>query len=151
MQDGPTGGIPSLFSAVTCNCANLCGDPPSISRDSENACCQNSTTAIYYRHREHCSHNHKRAFQKRKNHWGWWIAFKYVSDLKKKVRKSLCTAYFECKGLFFYMWVIFKYLSILISNIIPQWSKNRLCTISILLTIKFLHLVLCPWICSGVF
>lgn len=34
--------------------ANLCGDPPSISRGQWNACCQNSTTAIYYRHREHC-------------------------------------------------------------------------------------------------
>lgn len=31
-------------------------------------------------------HNHKRAFQKRKKtHWGWWIAFKYVSDFKKKL------------------------------------------------------------------
>ena len=29
------------------------------------------------------------------------------------------------------MWIIFKYLLILISNIIPQWWENRLCMISI--------------------
>lgn len=34
--------------------ANLYGDPPSVSRGQWNACCQNSTTAVYYWHREHC-------------------------------------------------------------------------------------------------
>ena len=34
------------------------------------------------------------------------------------------------------MWVIFKYLLILISNIIPQWKENRLCIISVLLDHK---------------
>ena len=29
------------------------------------------------------------------------------------------------------MWVIFKYILILISNIIPQWKENRLCIISV--------------------
>ena len=34
--------------------ANLRGDPPSISRGQWRACCQNSTTAIYYQHRDRC-------------------------------------------------------------------------------------------------
>ena len=47
------------------------------------------------------------------------------------------------------MWIIFKYLLILISNIIPQWSENRLCMISVPLDREFLFpFVICPWIWS---
>ena len=44
------------------------------------------------------------------------------------------------------IWVIFKYLLILISNIIPQWQENRLCMILDHEFLSFLYL----WICSNV-
>ena len=49
------------------------------------------------------------------------------------------------------IWVTFKYLLILISKISPQWWENRLYDFNaFILTMKFLHLVLCSWICSSV-
>ena len=50
------------------------------------------------------------------------------------------------------MWVIFKHLSILVSNIIPQWWENRFCVISIPLDNEVFaaRFILCPWICSSV-
>ena len=44
------------------------------------------------------------------------------------------------------VWVIFKYLMILISNKLTMIKEQTLYNFNM----KFLHLVLCPWICSSV-
>ena len=49
-----------------------------------------------------------------------WTLLK-ISMAKSKISLGKCHIVLEN------VWVIFKYLLILISNIIPQWKKNRLC------------------------
>ena len=63
-----------------------------------------------------------------------------LSMAKSKISPGKCHIALEN------VWVIFKYLMILISNKFTMIKEQTLYNFNM----KFLHLVLCPWICSSV-
>ena len=78
------------------------------------------------------------------------VFFSFLTLLRLSMAKSKFS-FGKCHIELENIWVTFKYLLILISKISPQWWENRLYDFNaFILTMKFLHLVLCSWICSSV-